>query len=152
MALADGYIGSFETKYLYNYWRPVTAIQTADSDGNPHTSADPTWTPLVPTPPIPDHDSAHSVEGGAAAAVLTRFFGTDHIGFATCSLTVRPGKTCTDASPTLRRYRGFSQAANENALSRILVGFHFRNAVEAGIEHGRKIGNRAARRYLRPVR
>jgi len=152
MALADGYIGSFETKYLYNYWRPVTAIQTADRDGNPHTSADPTWIPLVPTPPIPDHDSAHSVEGGAAAAVLTRFFGTDHIGFATCSLTVRPGNTCTDASPTLRRYRGFSQAANENALSRILVGFHFRNAVEAGIEHGRKIGNRAARRYLRPVR
>ena len=44
MALADGYIGSFETKYHYNYWRPVTAIQTADTDGNPSTSADPTWT------------------------------------------------------------------------------------------------------------
>ena len=70
MALADGYIGSFETKYHYNYWRPVTAIQTADTDGNPDTSADPTWTPLVPTPPIPDYDSAHSVEGGAAAKVL----------------------------------------------------------------------------------
>ncbi len=66
MALADGYIGSFETKYHYNYWRPVTAIRLADSDGNPDTSADPTWTPLVVTPPIPDYDSAHSVQGGAA--------------------------------------------------------------------------------------
>ncbi len=96
MALADGYIGSFETKYHYNYWRPVTAIQTADTDGNPSTSADPTWTPLVPTPPIPDYDSAHSVEGGAAAGVLKRFFGTDDIGFTTCSLTLPAGSTCTD--------------------------------------------------------
>jgi hypothetical protein len=152
IALADGYVSSFETKYHSNYWRPVTAIRTADSDGNPHTSADPTWSPLVPTPPIPDHDSAHSVEGGAAAAVLTQFFGTDHIGFAACSLTLPPGSTCTDASPKLRQYRSFSQAADENALSRILVGFHFRNAVEAGTEHGRKIGNRAVHLYLRPVR
>ena len=94
MALADGYIGSFDTKYHYNYWRPVTAIQTADTDGNPNTSADPTWTPLVTTPPIPDYDSAHSVEGGAAAKVLKRFFGTDHISFETCSLTLPAGSTC----------------------------------------------------------
>ena len=80
-ALADGYIGSFETKYLYNYWRPVTAIREAGTDGNPNTAADPTWTPLVPTPPVPDHDSAHAVEGGAAAEVLRRFFHTDRIAF-----------------------------------------------------------------------
>jgi hypothetical protein len=151
MALTDGYIGSFETKYHYNYWRPVTAIQTADTDGNPNTSADPTWTPLVQTPPIPDYDSAHSVEGGAAARVLKRFFGTDHIRFETCSLTMPPGSTCTDPTPVLRRYTSFSQAAAENGLSRILVGFHFRKAVDEGIEHGRKIGNRAVDRFLRPA-
>jgi hypothetical protein len=151
MALTDGYIGSFETKYHYNYWRPVTAIQTADTDGNPNTSADPTWTPLVQTPPIPDYDSAHSVEGGAAARVLKRFFGTDHIRFETCSLTLPPGSTCTDPTPVLRRYTSFSQAAAENGLSRILVGFHFRKAVDEGIEHGRKIGNRAVDRFLRPA-
>jgi PAP2 superfamily len=150
MALADGYVGSFETKYHYNYWRPVTAIQTADTDGNPNTSADPTWTPLVPTPPIPDHDSAHSVEGGAAATILRRFFGTDHIGFLTCSRTLPSPGGCTDDSPVIRRFRSFSQAAQENGLSRILVGFHFRNAVEEGLEHGRKIGNRAVDRFLRP--
>jgi PAP2 superfamily len=151
MALADGYIGSFETKYHYNYWRPVTAIQTADTDGNPNTSADPTWTPLVQTPPIPDYDSAHSVEGGAAAGVLKRFFGTDDIGFTTCSLTLPAGSTCADASPVLRSYTSFSQAEEENGLSRILVGFHFRDAVETGIKHGEKIGERAVNLYLRPA-
>ena len=151
IALADGYIGSFETKYHYNYWRPVTAIQTADTDGNPNTSADPTWTPLVQTPPIPDYDSAHSVEGGAAAGVLKRFFGTDDIGFTTCSLTLPAGSTCADASPVLRSYTSFSQAEEENGLSRILVGFHFRDAVETGIKHGEKIGERAVNLYLRPA-
>ena len=151
LALADGYIGSFETKYLYNFWRPVTAIQNADTDGNPNTDADPTWTPLVPTPPIPDYDSAHSVEGGAAAEVLQRFFGTDEISFETCSLTLPPGSTCNDVSPVSRSYTSFSQAAEENALSRILVGFHFRKACEKGVKHGRRIGNRAFKLFLRPV-
>lgn len=152
MALADGYIGSFETKFqAYNYWRPVTAIQTADTDGNPDTSADPDWTPLAPTPPIPDYDSGHSVEGGAAAQVLKRFFGTDRVSFETCSLTLPAGSTCDDVSPVFRSYTRFSQAREENGVSRILVGFHFRKAVDEGIDHGRKIGNRAVNRFLRPV-
>jgi hypothetical protein len=117
MALADGYVGSFETKYLYNYWRPVTAIREAGTDGNPNTSADPTRTPLVPTPPIPDHDSAHSVEGGAGAEVLRRVLGTDHVAFTTCSLTLASGSTCTDPSPVTRRYGSFSAAADEDGLT-----------------------------------
>jgi PAP2 superfamily len=152
IALADGYVGSFETKYLYNFWRPVTAIQLAATDGNPDTDADPTWMPLVTTPPIPDHDSAHSVEGGAAAQVFKRFFGTDLISFETCSLTLPAGSTCTDASSVTRAFTSFSQAADENALSRILVGFHFRHAVESGVVHGRRIGNRAVNLFLLPVR
>ena len=151
MSLADGYIGSFETKYLYNYWRPVTAIQTADTDGNPDTDVDSNWTPLVTTPPIPDHDSAHSVEGGAAAQVLREFFGSNRISFETCSLTLPPGSTCNDVSPVLRSYTSFTQAAEENAFSRILVGFHFRKAIEDGVKHGRRIGNLAVSKLLRPV-
>jgi hypothetical protein len=152
MALTDGYIGTFETKYqAYRFWRPVTAIQNAETDGNPDTSADPTWTPLVPTPPIPEHDSGHSVEGGAAAEVLKRFFGRDRIRFEICSFTLPPGSTCRDPSPVFRRFNSFSEAANENRLSRILVGFHFRKAVNDGIEHGRNIGNRAVNRFLQPV-
>ena len=151
MALADGYVATFATKYRYNFWRPVTAIREADDDGNHGTVADPNWTPLLPTPPIPDHDSGHSVEGGAAAQVLKRFFRTDHVAFSTCSLTLPPGFTCADASPVLRSYTSFTQAAEENGLSRILVGFHFRNAVEQGIQHGRAIGNHVVDRSLRPI-
>ncbi len=151
MALADGYVGTFETKYELNFWRPVTAIRAADTDGNPNTDVDATWTPLVTTPPIPEHDSGHSVEGGAAAQVLRRFFGTDAISFENCSMTLPAGSTCLDASPVSRSYTSFTQAAAENGLSRILVGFHFRNAVEQGIKHGTRIGDRAFLLFMRPV-
>ena len=66
MALADGYIAMVDSKNHYNYWRPVTAIQAGDSDGNPDTTGDPAWTPLRPTPPDQDYASGHSIEGGAA--------------------------------------------------------------------------------------
>ena len=151
MALADGYIAMADAKNHYNYWRPVTAIQTGDTDGNPDTAGDPTWTALRPTPPDQDYPSGHSIEGGAGAEVLKQFFGTDQISFQGCSLTLPAGSTCSDASPVFRSYTSFSQAATENAYSRILIGFHFRKAVEEGTEYGRQIGKRAANLYLRPV-
>jgi hypothetical protein len=129
----------------------VTAIHHADTDGNPLTAADPNWTPLQFTYPIPDHDSGHSVQGGAAAEALKQFFGTDAVAFSACSLTLPAGQRCTDAAPVLRSYTTFSQAADENALSRILIGIHFRRAVEEGTEHGRKIAKRAANVLLRPT-
>jgi hypothetical protein len=152
MALTDGYIGSFETKYHYNFWRPQTAIQLAATDGNPETIAGPNWEPLDPTPPFPDYDSAHSVEGGAAAEVLRRVFETDQVSFDTCSLTLPlPKERCGGTQEERRSYSSFSQAADENGLSRILVGYHFRKAVMEGIKHGRKIGKRAVEHFLKPV-
>jgi len=152
MALADGYIGSFRAKYQYKFWRPVTAIREADTDGNDDTTADKTWTPLVLTYPIPDHDSAHSVEGGAAAEVLERFFNNARIPFRTCSTSLPAGRTCNDPSPAYRSYTSFSEAAMENGLSRIYVGIHFRRAVTEGIEHGRKIGQWGFTHALKPIR
>jgi hypothetical protein len=151
MALADGYIGSWEGKYHYKFWRPITAIREADADGNPATSGDPAWAPLGFTYPMPDHDSAHSVEGGAAAEVLKLFFGNDRIRFRNCSNTLPAGSKCTDARPQLRSFRSFSEAANENALSRVLIGIHFRRAVEEGVAHGRNIGRRAVDLFMRPI-
>ena len=151
LAMADGYIGTFDTKYHYRFWRPVTAIRLAAIDDNPATIADPTWTPLVQTPPIPDYDSGHAVEGGTAAEVLKQFFKTDEMSISACSFTLPAGQTCSDASPTLRHFTSFSQAADENAVSRIYVGFHFRDAVETGTRHGEKIGRRAVNHFLRPV-
>ena len=140
-----------DSKNYYNYWRPVTAIQTGATDGNSGTAGDPAWTPLRPTPPNQDYASGHSIEGGAGAEVLKQFFGTDEINFRDCSMTLPDGSTCNDDWPVFRSYTSFSQAAAENAYSRILIGFHFRKSIEEGTEYGRKIGRRAVNRYLRPV-
>lgn len=147
VALADGYIASFAKKYEELFWRPVTAIRQAGSDSNPRTEPDPTWTPLRTTPPIPDHDSAHAVEGGAAAGVLRSFFGTDRLRFAVCSDSL-PDGACGSDDPTLRRFRSVTRAAGENAVSRVYVGFHFRYATEVGTRHGLAIGTWAATHTL----
>lgn len=152
LAMADGYIASWEAKYHYGFWRPITAIRLGDTDGNPDTVGVPDWTPLQPTYPMPDHDSGHAVQGGVAAEILEQVFGTDHIPFTACSMTVGAGMTCDDPSPVLRSYSSFSEAAEENAVSRIYIGIHFRRAVEEGLEHGRKIARYAVDRFLKPVR
>ena len=152
LAMADGYIASWEAKYRYLFWRPITAIRLGDTDGNPDTEADPDWTPLQWTYPIPDHDSGHAVQGGVAAEILKQFFRTDDIAFTACSTTLPAGQTCDDPGVVWRSYSSFSQAANENAASRIFIGIHFRRAVEEGVEHGRKIAAYAVHQFLKPVR
>ena len=152
IAMADGYVGTFDTKFHYKFWRPVTAIQLADTDGNPKTTADPAWEPLAPTPPVPDYDSGHSVEGGTAAQVFKRFFKDDHISFTACSLSLPlAAERCGVSSEVRRSFTSFTQAAEENGVSRIYNGFHFRNAVNKGIKHGRKIADRAVNHFLKPV-
>ena len=152
LAMADGYIASWEAKYHYRFWRPITAIRLGDTDGNPDTEGVVDWTPLQFTYPMPDHDSGHAVQGGVAAEILQQVFGTDDMHFTACSTTLGPGQTCADPAPVLRSYSSFSQAADENAASRIYVGIHFRRAVEEGVAHGRKIAQFAVHQFLKPVK
>ena len=135
MGLADGYLAMVSAKNHYQYWRPVTAIRA---------SGDPTWTPYQVTPPNQDYPSGHSIEGGVGAEVLKRFFGTDQMSFKDCGATMKLGQSCWDEKPVMRSYTTFTQAADENAISRIYIGFHFRNATVEGTNYGRKIGERAA--------
>jgi hypothetical protein len=152
LAIADGYIAHFDGKYHFKLWRPVTAVHEGSNDGNPDTVGDPRWTPLQFNYPTPTYPSGHSTAGGAAAQALEEFFGTDNIGFTVCSLTLPPGQRCTDPTPVVRSFASFSQAAQENAISRIMVGLHFRQDTVEGVKLGRKIGERAATLFLRPVR
>ncbi len=133
-ALADAYIGAIESKFAYNFWRPITAIRLAATDGNPSTAGDPTWEPLFLTPPIPDYPSAHACAGGAAASVLIAQFGDEH--------TFTVGSTMSVPFPQIlpRTFHRISDAAKENAFSRMLVGIHFRLACEIGLEQGYDIG------------
>ena len=106
---------------------------------------------MRPTPANQDYASGHSIEGGVGAEVLKQVFGTDGVSFQDCGVKLPAGSACSDPSPVLRSYSSFSQAATENAFSRILIGFHFRKSIEEGTQYGRKIGERAATNYLRPV-
>ena len=135
MALADGYVAMSASKNHYNFWRPVTAIRS---------NGDASWTPFQITPPNQDYPSGHSIEGGAAAEVLKQLFGTDQVGFKDCGAKLPDGTTCYDTTPVLRSFSSFTQAADENAYSRVLIGFHFRNATAEGTAYGRKIGERAS--------
>ncbi|WP_237216502.1 vanadium-dependent haloperoxidase, partial [Falsiroseomonas oryziterrae] len=143
MALADAYVAGWDSKLHHDAWRPVTAIRMASEDFNPATVADPTWEPLLPTPPIQDHPSTHSALGAAAAAVMAGLLG-DATPFALTSTTALP------ANP-VRRFPGFAAAAAENADSRVMAGLHFRFAVVDGLDLGERIGRWTLANHLRPV-
>ena len=160
VAEADGYIGNWDSKQFYNRWRPETAIRLADIDGNPLTVADPFWTPLWGSSgATPEYDSGHTIEGAAAAVVLASVFGSDEVSFKDCSYTFKewaptglsPENNCDGTHPIFRKYHSFSQAAQENGVSRIYVGWHFRNAVEIGYVHGTQLGHLAVNGYFQPI-
>jgi hypothetical protein len=139
-AMADGFIAGFNAKYHFNFWRPVTAIRAADSDGNDDTVSDQNWNTYLNTPAIPDYPSTHSVLGGAASEVLARYFGTDDIAFSATSGAPLPGIT--------RSFVSLSQAAQENADSRVFAGIHFRTACRDGVHQGHQIGKFIFMHYL----
>lgn len=143
-AMADGISGCFEAMYYYFYWRPETAIRLADDDGNPNTTGDLNWLPSsidipnptnpalnVNTPPIPDYPSPRANFGGAAAEILKLFFETDHISI---------DQTSPKLPNVIRHYSSITLAARENSISRIYVGFNFRNDCLKGEEQGKQIG------------
>jgi membrane-associated phospholipid phosphatase len=137
-ALADAAIAAWDAKYTYEFWRPVTAIQQADFDNNPQTTAgrrhserNPTWDSLIGTPPFPEYVSGHSTFSGAADAILANFFG-DNVGFTT---------TSSGLSGVSRSYDSFAAAADEAGISRIYGGIHFLAADVDGLAAGRALGN-----------
>ncbi len=134
-AMADAVIAGFDTKYTYNFWRPITAIHEAATDDNNFTTADPAWKPLMLTPPMPDYVSTHSALGAAASVVLIWFFRGDEHTFTLTS-------TMAGSVPGLhsRTFHRISDAAMDNALSRMYAGIHFRSSCLAGLAQGRDVG------------
>ena len=142
LAEADAAIVAWDAKYLYNSWRPVTAIHAGDTDANPDTVADPDWAPLLNTPSHPDYISGHSTFSAAAATVLADFFGTDEITFSVGSDGL-PGVT--------RTYHSFAQTAEEIGMSRIYAGIHTLSADQDGLVAGRELGGYVSRNYLQAI-
>jgi hypothetical protein len=140
LALADAAIVSWDAKYEFDMWRPVTAIQQADTDGNARTTADSLWTPLLVTPPFSTYTSGHSTFSGAGAAVLKAFFGTDRVSFSV------PSETSGVAN---RSFNSFTHAAAESGMSRVYAGIHFDFDNTAGLESGKRLGNFVATSFLK---
>jgi membrane-associated phospholipid phosphatase len=141
LSMADAGISAWDAKFNYNFWRPVTAIQQGNSDGNPDTVGDPNWLPLgAPgddirpnfTPPFPAYISGHATFGGALFQTLTDFYGTDQVSF---------NLTSDELPGVVRHYTSFSQAAQENGQSRIYLGIHWQFDKTNGIAVGDAIGN-----------
>jgi Vanadium chloroperoxidase N-terminal domain len=144
MAMADAYIAGFKIRYVYDLWRPVTAIREGDNDGNDATAGDPTWDSHQNTPAVSDYPSTQSTFSGAASVALASVLGGDQANF-----TFKSGKPFEGIT---RSFTSFSQAARESADSRVYAGIHFRSACEDGLALGRKVGQRAVTLYLQPAR
>jgi membrane-associated phospholipid phosphatase len=141
LAMADAAIACWEAKYHYVFWRPVTAVPLAGTDGNPATIADPSWMPLFATPAHPEYPSGHSTVSGAAAVVLARFFGEKRHFTMDNDLLI--GVT--------RSFRSFTQALDEVKNARIFAGIHFRSACDDGQTTGIQVANYVLDNALLPV-
>jgi hypothetical protein len=119
MATHDGLRTSFNGKFLYGLWRPVTAIREAERDGNPDTAADPSWLPLITSPPYPTYPGNIACVGTVSSNVLAHVFGRDDIPFTVT------WPDATGAAVATRSYNGFRQLADECAMGRIWAGIHF---------------------------
>ena len=141
IAMADAGIVSWDAKYQYNFWRPITAIREGGADGNDATMGDAAWEPLLVTPPFPENTSGHSTFSGAASTVLAGLYGDD-FAFTTDSDGL-PGVT--------RSFLSFSDAADEAGMSRIYGGIHFGFSNEQGLASGRQLGEFVFANYLTAV-
>jgi hypothetical protein len=140
-AAADAAIGCWHEKYRWSFWRPVTAIREAATDGNPRTTADPAWTPLIVTPPMPDYPSGHSCISTAIMRTLAQFFGTDKVAFE-----LRNGPMGLS-----RHFERFAQAVDEVLDARVWGGIHFRTADERGAVIGQRVARWLRWNHFEPI-
>ena len=141
ISLADATIAFFNAKNYYDTWRPITAIQQADTDGNPGTTPDSTWTPLLVTPSFQEYPSGHAVVSNGAASVLAAFYGDD-TSFTATSATM---------TTVQRSFTRFSQAVAQVENARVWGGIHFRYATATGAQMGGEVADYLVGTHLLPI-
>jgi hypothetical protein len=140
-SLADAYIGCFNAKYHFSFWRPVTAIRNGDIDGNGQTVADATWTPLGSTPGHPEYPAAHACLTGSLASTLEHYFGTQQV-----HLTVSSAVT-----NTTHYFQNVHDLEREIEGARIYAGFHYHHSLVQGFLLGQKVSQNVTAHYFAPV-
>jgi hypothetical protein len=131
VAMADAVIAIWNAKNTFDRWRPVTAIQRADTDGNPDTAADPSWSPLIVTPVHQEYPSGHAGVSSAAASTLASFYG-DATSFSMTSFGL-PG--------VVHSFTSFSSAVSEVSDARVFAGIHFRFSCDDAARMGTEIAS-----------
>jgi hypothetical protein len=144
VGLHDGLQTSFTSKFVYGLWRPVTAIRRADEDLNPATDPDPTWTPLLNTPPYPSYAGNAACLSAAAARALQLAIGRDDVPFSVTWVRTMGLPTVT------RTYTGFWHLADDQARSRIHGGIHYQFDSDASEAACRRVSEFAAAHYMLP--
>ena len=156
LAAADAVIAVWDSKFFFNFWRPITAIREGDDDGNPKTKGDPAWTPFIQgpqfpagsqTPPYPEYTSGANGLTGSVIKMLQLYFHTDRFRFEVLKATPPAVVICNNP----REYHRFSDAAEEVVEARILQGIHFRAADEDGRRLGRRVASWTFDNFLRPL-
>jgi hypothetical protein len=137
VSTGDAAIACWDAKFAFVWWRPVHAIQRADTDNNPATVADPTWQPLI-NANHPEYPSGHACVSSAATTALRAYFHRDRVRFTVASTT----------TGTTRTYGSFSAALADVIDARILAGLHFRYSMDDGASLGRKVANSVLRRHF----
>lgn len=149
MAQADAAIVSWDNKYFHDHVRPYTGItEEADLDGNPATTADPTWFNLIPTPPFPTYTSGHSTFSGSSSVILARFFGSDDLPF--CGDSPDPQRWPDVLPGVTRCWDSLSEAAEEAGQSRVYGGIHWQYDNQEGLNSGRALANFVFDHFLLP--
>jgi hypothetical protein len=143
VAIADAAITIWRWKRVYDFWRPITAIQLADMDGNPFTEKEASWAPLLGTPPYPDYPSGLVGFSSAALTVLSDFFGENTSFVATSQNPSMAG--------VVRAFPNFTEAGNELVDTRVFAGIHFRSADADSLDLGRSIANYVIANAFQPV-
>ncbi len=144
MSLHDALLVSFNGKFVYGLWRPVTAIRNADQDGNPATEADPNWLPLLATPPYPSYPGNMTCLAAASSRTLALLFGRDNIPFSV-TWTGTGG-----AADITRPYNGFRELGDEQMLSRVYGGIHYMFDQLSSMGVCTDLADYAVDNYLRP--
>ena len=142
MSVADGLITVWRAKYVYGLWRPITAVNLADTDGNPATTADPTWVPLLTTPAYPEYPSGYNVVAATTTGGLEQLFDTQRLDLTLISTAV----------PNASRHYGTGRALRADVVdARVWLGIHFRFADVDSRNLGLQLSDWTIDHYFQPV-
>jgi hypothetical protein len=142
----DAGMACFDSKFFYQFWRPITAIRNADKDGNPDTTADPTWQSLLPVPGHPEYPSQHGCFTSAFSDTLAAALHTRHL-----DVTMPGGENGSALLTTEQHFDTVDEIQAQVVDARVWLGFHFRNSVEQGERLGNHVANWELKRYFKSV-